>query len=117
MVKDIKKKCPCEGGSLPRFIQPVILDILSKEQLTGYQVIQKMDNYAMFTNEQANQTGVYRYIRFMKDNGYVIAHNLPGSSAGERLELTEAGRQCLDKWKQTLCRFRDEIDQLIDSIK
>lgn len=117
MTKNQNASCPCEGGSLPRLIQPVILHILSKEQLTGYQVMQQMENYSMFRKEKANQTGVYRYIRFLKENGYVVAHELPGNIHGESLELTNLGLHCLDEWRQTLSSFRDEIERLTHEIK
>ena len=32
--------CPCSGANLPRFVQPVILAVLSSGPLHGYLVVQ-----------------------------------------------------------------------------
>ena len=35
--------CPCSGANLPRFVQPVILAVLSSGPLHGYLVVQRLD--------------------------------------------------------------------------
>ena len=34
--------CPCSGANLPRFVQPVILAVLSSGPLHGYLVVQRL---------------------------------------------------------------------------
>lgn len=117
MIKrDEKKKCACEGGTLTRFIQPVILSILSKESMTGYKLIQDMLNYSIFENDPPDQAGVYRYIKIMINRGYI--EQVPSKTGGENniLSLTPAGIKCLNNWRKTLNRYYNDLALLLKQL-
>lgn len=40
--------CPCSGANLPRFVQPVILAVLSSGPLHGYLVVQRLAETSLF---------------------------------------------------------------------
>lgn len=111
-----KKKCPCEGGTLTRFIQPVVLSILSKETMNGYQMIQRMQDYAPFTDGGPDQAGVYRYIRLMIQRGYLRRVTADDNDALELLSITSGGQHCLEQWRITLRDYHKEIEELVKQI-
>lgn len=110
------RKCPCEGGTLTRFIQPIILAILSQEDMTGYQMIQRMSDFAPFTESGPDQAGVYRYIKLMTARGYLTRSPHKDGDAGELLSITPSGLTCLSRWRQTLREYHVEIGQLVKQI-
>lgn len=110
------KKCPCEGGTLTRFIQPVILSILSREDMTGYQVIQRMPEYAPFEEGGPDQAGAYRYIRLMTQRGYLMRVPSGEDEEQELLSITPAGLTCLERWRNTLRSYHSEIGKLMKQI-
>ena len=52
--------CPCSGANLPRFVQPVILAVLSSGPLHGYLVVQRLAETSLFRKQPPDATGVYR---------------------------------------------------------
>ncbi|MCI6006356.1 MAG: hypothetical protein SOY73_05030 [Blautia sp.] len=63
------KKCACKGANLDRFIQPMILLILTDGPDTGYAILKKAGGFSMFREEKPDATGVYRYLRLMEKRG------------------------------------------------
>ena len=55
--------CPCSGANLPRFVQPVILAVLSSGPLHGYLVVQRLAETSLFRKQPPDATGVYRMLR------------------------------------------------------
>ena len=43
--------CPCSGVNLPRFVQPVILAVLSSGPLHGYLVVQRLAETSLFRKQ------------------------------------------------------------------
>ena len=43
--------CPCSGANLPRFVQPVILAVLSSGPLHGYLVVQRLAETSLFRKQ------------------------------------------------------------------
>ena len=61
--------CPCSGANLPRFVQPVILAVLSSGRLHGYLVVQRLAETSLFRKQPPDATGVYRMLRNMEQEG------------------------------------------------
>lgn len=122
MLKSVKienrQKCPCQGGSLDRFIQPIILSILSREECTGYQIVKRMEAYATCRGVRPDPTGVYRYLKTMQGRGHIEKVTLPDEHDKEKslFTITESGRQCLDNWVTTLRSYGAAILQLAEEV-
>ena len=96
--------CPCSGANLPRFVQPVILAVLSSGPLHGYLVVQRLAETSLFRKQPPDATGVYRMLRNMEQEGVLESDwELENSGpARKRYTLTEKGGHCLDQWMRTL---------------
>lgn len=108
-------KCACEGKNLDRFIQPIILHILSREACSGYVVIQRMRAYATYAGESPDPTGVYRYLRMMQRKGLIARQQTvdeEGKNEGP-LAITPEGMACLVSWRQTLAEYAKTIEKLV----
>ena len=91
--------CPCSGANLPRFVQPVILAVLSSGPLHGYLVVQRLAETSLFRKQPPDATGVYRMLRNMEQEGVLESDwELENSGpARKRYTLTEKGGHCLDQ--------------------
>lgn len=112
---ELKRKCPCQGYNLDKFIQPIILLILNERDVSGYGIIKHMQDYSMFRLGSPDATGVYRHLRAMEERGHILLleeENEQGVRK-KRYHITEEGRECLYAWKQTLLAYRIAVDDLI----
>ena len=115
-MSEMPEKCSCCGHNLDRFIQPVILSILAETPRTGYAVIKKIPAYVTFRDTAPDPTGVYRYLKIMEGRGLIgrIAADAEGKT--EQYALTEEGRACLEKWRETLVDYAGRIRSLADEL-
>lgn len=116
------KRCACRGGTLDKFIQPMILIILSRGEQNGYMIIKGMRAFSMFKNAAPDPTGVYRYIKMMESKGLIASRAYVEANGRDKkvYAITDCGRECLYNWKSTLENYKlsiDEIIGLIDSLK
>lgn len=112
------RSCACQGKNLDRFLQPVILHILSGGPDTGYAIVQRTKDYVTFAEDGPDPTGVYRYLRTLKERG-MIAQEAPDearSHSAARYFLTHEGRDCLDRWRETLSIYADQIHDLTSQL-
>lgn len=114
----LKKKCACNGSNLDKFIQPVILYILSKNECSGYRIIQEMGTFVLFKDGLPDATGVYRYLKSMENRGHIEAceYYNENNIQKKKYKITELGLECLGNWKHTLMEYQDTIGQLIQEI-
>ncbi|MFR2386164.1 MAG: PadR family transcriptional regulator, partial [Bilophila wadsworthia] len=107
--------CPCSGANLPRFVQPVILAVLSSGPLHGYLVVQRLAETSLFRKQPPDATGVYRMLRNMEQEGVLESDwELENSGpARKRYTLTEKGGHCLDQWMRTLTSHQAFIANLL----
>ena len=85
-------KCACQGGTLMRFVQPIILSALAQSPDHGYDLLRKLGQTALWRDAKPDATGVYRVL----------------------IAITDAGRACMDSWIDTLTDYRQGIDEVID---
>lgn len=114
-----EKKCACKGGNLDRFIQPIILLILSEEADTGYTVFKKMGEFSMFREARPDATGVYRYLRLMEQRGLLEQFEFREGDNKYKMKyrITKEGLECLANWKATLTAYADAIVELVGRMK
>lgn len=115
-MKRENPKCACQGGTLTRFVQPIILFSLADAPDHGYDLLQKIAQTKLWQDSPPDAAGVYRVLRDMESRGLIRSHLDPDSKAaiGKRVfEITEAGRSCMQNWVETLEQYRQGIDEVI----
>ncbi len=114
-MTDVKKSpldeptCACRGANLSKFIQPVILSILKKQDAKGYTIMQEATQYATFS-KAPDATGLYRTLHMMEHKGLIEQLDT------DEYHITAEGRLCLKTWKWTLRDYADTIRQLTDEL-
>lgn len=114
------KPCPCEGGTLVRFIQPILLSLLNTEPCHGYDLLQKMAGMKIWGDSAPDPSGVYRVLREMEKKGLVESEIVHSGSAGlgrKIYALTEEGIHCREKWTETLMQYQKDLTNVIDILK
>lgn len=109
-------KCACQGATLTRFVQPIILFLLAESPDHGYELVQKISQTALWQDTLPDATGVYRVLRDMERRGLICSSVSADSKAGmgkRVFAITDAGRACMANWAETLERYRRGIDQVI----
>ncbi|MCL1846729.1 MAG: helix-turn-helix transcriptional regulator [Coriobacteriia bacterium] len=110
------KPCAALGKTLSRLSQPTILTVLaaSAVPLHGYVIVQKAAESPMFGGNKPDATGVYRTLRQMEENGYVTSWwETPKAGPAKRaFELTDAGREALRRWIDSLACYTSTINEL-----
>lgn len=102
--------CPCKGGNLSKFIQPVILSILMEDSMNGYRIIKEMEHYATFDSGAPDATGIYRYLKGMEKK-YLVAKEDDG-----QYRITGQGKQCLETWKATIDQYIKKLQILTQQL-
>ena len=96
-----------------RYIQPSILMALRTKPSYGYELIQDICRFG-FVEGQAPPGMIYRHLRDLEQNGWVISEwETQGSGPAKRVyQLTDEGREILGFWiaymkkqAETLLRF------------
>lgn len=112
------RKCPCKGDTLDKFVQPIILLILSKGSCSGYSIVKQMAFYPLLEHNLPDTTGVYRQLKSMEKKG-AITHADYRDDSGvlkKRYQITDEGRECLANWSLTLADYRTSITLLLEDI-
>jgi DNA-binding PadR family transcriptional regulator len=110
-----RPRCPCEGGTLDRHLQPTILAYLVDGPEHGYALADRLSGSPLMDGCRPDRPGVYRSLVAMESQG-LVKHVVTASESGpaKRLyRLTPAGKVCLRKWTGTLERYQKEIRKLV----
>ena len=110
-----KRICPCEGHTLDRMLQPTVMALLVEEPLHGYALIEKLKDSPLMKGAAPDPTGVYRLLNTLEEQG-TVSHTWSDSEEGpaKRLyRLTRSGRECVDKWIDTLDRYQRDVGRLV----
>lgn len=117
MRKTAERRCPCQGGTLVRFLQPIILAALTEEPCHGYVLLQKIAQTRLWQEEQPDPAGVYRTLRDMERRGLISSRLDPSSGTDRKVfALTEEGEACRQSWLETLRQYREGLDEIIGSL-
>ncbi len=113
-------KCACQGATLTRFIQPILLFCLAETPDHGYNLLQKIAKTELWKDTPPDAAGVYRVLRDMEKRGLVSSYIDPDSKAAREkrvFRITEDGLACMRHWVDTLEAYRRGIDQVIDCLR
>ena len=117
MKKDSTRRCPCQGGTLVRFVQPIILSILYEGPCHGYVILQKIAKTRLWNSETPDPAGVYRALKDMEDRGLISSYADPESLTERKLfKLTEEGLECRKSWLKTLRQYRLGLNEVISML-
>lgn len=103
-------KCACCGSNLDRFLQPIILSILTAGPLTGYAIVKRIADYSTFKGNGPDPTGVYRYLKIMAAKG--MLQRVEGEDGKDLYALGPDGPACLERWLGTLEEYAQQVDTL-----
>ncbi len=96
--------CTCAMGNIYRFVEPVLLLMLKdKGHSYGYDFAANLNQYAL-TDGQIEGAALYRTLRRLEQNGYVVSSwdTRNGGPARRVYALTKAGERHLVEWAQVL---------------
>ena len=113
-------KCACQGGTLTRFIQPILLFSLAESPDHGYDLVQKIAKTDLWKDAPPDAAGVYRVLRDMEKRGLITSYIDPDSKAAREKQvfrITDEGLACMGNWVETLETYRRGIDQVIGSLR
>lgn len=119
-MKGENAKCACRGGTLTRFVQPIILVSLAKSPDHGYRLLQKIAATELWKSSVPDAAGVYRILRDMEKRGLITSRTTENSKAGmgkRVFSITEAGWDCMKNWEHTLAEYRHGIDQVVGRLR
>ncbi|MGQ9524114.1 MAG: PadR family transcriptional regulator [Armatimonadota bacterium] len=106
--------CTCEMGNVYRFAEPVVLLALARlRQAHGYQIAIEAQKLAV-THAGLDSAGVYRTLRRLEQNGYVVSvwDAGPHGPARRLYTMTPAGRDHLREWGLVLDPLAKALQQL-----
>lgn len=96
-----------------RFGEPALLLLLRERPAHGYELLEALP--ALHPGERVDMGNLYRALRRLEEEGLVRSQwdaAAPGP-ARRVYELTDAGRELLDRWAEALGRARDRIDTFL----
>ncbi|MFW5699154.1 MAG: PadR family transcriptional regulator [Planctomycetota bacterium] len=106
--------CPCQGATVTRFVQPLILSVLVEADAHGYEILQRILATRLLGDEPPSEAGVYRTLREMAKRGLVASQwDTTGSGPARNVyRLTADGRRCLALWRDTIASYRSYLGRL-----
>jgi PadR family transcriptional regulator PadR len=112
-------KCSCKGDNLDKFVQPMILMLLSTKPLHGYLLIQELEKRKLYPGDKLDSTGIYRTLRTFEKRGKVSSEwdVQSGGAAKKIYSITEEGRECLVNWIKTLESYQKAITMILKEAK
>jgi len=105
------KNCPCSGNNLARLVHPAVMAVLAAEPQHGYAIARGLGAMSMFRKKPPDPTGIYRVLKSMEEDGFVKSEwELADKGPAKRCyRLTDSGRECLAKWKETLKEYEEAV--------
>lgn len=97
------RPCTCAMGNVSRFIEPVVLRILSEKRRSyGYEIAEHLTQYAL-TDATIEGAALYRTLRTLEANGYVSSSwEASVGPARRNYSLTRSGEAHLREWVNLL---------------
>lgn len=111
--------CSCGMGNLYRFVEPVTLYLLkTKGRSHGYDLVGALNDYAL-TDALVEPGALYRTLRRLEENGYVISTwDVSGGGPARRVyELTEDGDAHLQEWGAVLERLSLSLARFVEDVR
>ncbi len=96
--------CSCSMGNLYRYVEPITLYLLkTKGKTHGYELVKALNEHSL-TDSIVEPGALYRTLRRLEDNKYVIsAWDMSSAGPAKRVyELTADGEEHLREWIMVL---------------
>jgi len=105
------------GGRIERFQVAALLLLLSERPAHGYDLLERLPS--LLGDERVDVGNLYRVLRRLEEQGLVSSEwdeAVPGP-AKRTYELTDAGREALERWAASLAETRDRIDRFLERLE
>ena len=99
------RECPCSGKNMGYFMAPwILLTLYQREGTHGYEIKKILKEYMKDLGISFNIAGLYRHLNQLEKRGVLTSEwDTPvRGPAKRRYYLTDEGRECLNRWTQTL---------------
>lgn len=109
--------CPCTGKNMSNLAAPwLLLTLYNHDGIHGYEITKKIRKNIEAMGLGLNMAGLYRHLNMMEKRGVLVSEWGPGSRGPSRRKyyLTEAGKECLWHWMQTLTTHVALIGKFFD---
>ena len=108
-------ECPCSGKTLARLIRPAVLFVLIEEDLHGYEIVQRLNEFQLVKGYEPDATGVYRTLRSMEEMSLVESEWVLSEAgpAKRRYAVTANGIACAQRWMMTLSQYHEAVGALL----
>jgi PadR family transcriptional regulator PadR len=113
------RPCTCAMGNVYRFVEPVVLLMLSeKRQSYGYDLASSLERYAL-TDAAIEGAALYRTLRRLEANGYVKSDwDVQGSGPARRVYLlTAEGERHLREWGEVLSHLAKAMERFARKVR
>jgi PadR family transcriptional regulator, regulatory protein PadR len=107
--------CTCAMGNLYRFVEPVLLFLLKRnEQSYGYELSNELREYAL-TDAAIELSALYRTLRQLEQNDCVTSEwDVEGTGPARRLyRLTPRGKEHLKEWITVLDHMSESMSRFV----
>jgi PadR family transcriptional regulator PadR len=111
--------CTCAMGNLYRFVEPVVLLLLSKKGCSyGYDLSGELQRHAL-TDAEIERAALYRVLRQLEMNGNVTSEweVEMGGPARRLYKLTPKGREHLDEWATVLGHLSHSMARFVREVR
>jgi PadR family transcriptional regulator len=98
-----------------RFVEPALLLLLRERPMHGYELLERVPEVAG-VDGQVDVGNLYRILRALEEEGIVRSEwsaDLPGP-AKRTYELTDEGRDLLDRWAEALEGAHEVIARFLE---
>jgi DNA-binding PadR family transcriptional regulator len=106
-------------GNLSRFVEPVVLLLLSKKGRSyGYDLSGELQRHAL-TDAEIERAALYRVLRQLETNGNVTSEwdVEQGGPARRVYRLTRKGREHLDEWATVLGHLSHSMARFVREVR
>jgi len=106
-------------GNLYRFVEPVVLFLLSKKGHSyGYDLSGELQHHAL-TDAEIERAALYRVLRQLETNGNVTSawEVEKGGPARRVYKLTPKGREHLDEWATVLDHLSHSMARFVRQVR
>jgi PadR family transcriptional regulator PadR len=97
-----------------RFVEPCLLLLLHRDETHGYDMLERLQEFG-FGEDAVDSSVVYRHLRDMEDQGYVVSTwDTEGGGPPRRVyQLTPEGDTYLAWWINGLRSTREVLDRFL----
>ena len=109
--------CPCTGKSMSNLSAPwLLLTLYHQDGIHGYEITKIIRLHIERMGVGLNMAGLYRHLKVLEERGMLRSQwdTTAKGPARRKYYLTEAGKQCLWHWMQTLTTQMALIGQFFD---